>query len=75
MTCCVSTSKRDVKWLPSAAVARSVLLKQCNSQMNATASVLGVLIKTGSMEVCRFSSFYHKTALFLVIYISFCLIN
>ena len=69
MTCCVSTSKRDVKWLPSAAVAGSVLLKQRNSQMNATASVLGVLIKTGSMEVCRFSSFYNKTALFLVIYI------
>ena len=69
MTCCVPTCKRDVKWLPSAAVARSVLLKQCNSQMNATASVLGVLIKTGSMEVCRFSSFCRKTALFLIIYI------
>ena len=54
MTCCVSTSEPDVKWLPSAAVAKSVLLKQHNSQMNATASVLGVLIKTGCMEVCHF---------------------
>ena len=32
----VSTGKRDVKWLPSAAVAGSVLLRQRNSQMNAT---------------------------------------
>ena len=65
MTCCVSTSKRDMKWLPSAAVAGSVLLKQRNSQMNATASVLGVLIKTGSMEVC-FPHFTTKKAIFLV---------
>jgi hypothetical protein len=48
MTCCTNEA---VKWLPSAAVAGSVLLKQRNPQMNATASVLGVLIKTGSTEV------------------------
>lgn len=53
MTCCISTGSTNeaVKWLPSAAVAGSVLLKQRNPQMNATASVLGVLIKTGSTEV------------------------
>lgn len=53
MTCCIATGSRNeaVEWLPSAAVAGSVLLKQRNPQMNATASVLGVLIKTGSTEV------------------------
>ena len=53
MTCCISSGSTSeaVKWLPSAAVAGSVLLKQRNPQMNATASVLGVLIKSGSTEV------------------------
>ena len=53
MTCCIATGSRNeaVEWLPSAAVAGSVLLKQRNPQMNATANVLGVLIKTGSTEV------------------------
>ena len=45
------STNEAVKWLPSAAVAGSVLLKQQNPQMNATASVLGVLVKTGSTEV------------------------
>ena len=56
MTCCISGRSRDqaVKWLPSAVVAGSVLLKQRNQEMNVTASVLGVLLKTGSIEV----SFY-----------------
>ena len=52
MTCCGSgVAREDVRWLPSAAVAGSVLLKQRNPALNATASVLGVLAKTGSMEV------------------------
>ena len=53
MTCCISGRSRDqaVKWLPSAVVAGSVLLKQRNQEMNATASVLRVLLKTGSIEV------------------------
>ena len=53
MTCCISTGSTNeaVKWLPSAAIAGSVLLKQRNPQMNATASVLGVLIRTGSTKV------------------------
>ncbi|XP_074619605.1 uncharacterized protein LOC141878531 [Acropora palmata] len=52
MTRCISGRSRDqaVKWLPSAVVAGSVLLKQRNQEMNATASVLGVLLKTGSIE-------------------------
>lgn len=52
MTCCGSgVAREDVRWLPSTAVAGSVLLKQRNPALNATASVLGVLVKTGSMEV------------------------
>lgn len=52
MTCCGSgVPREDVRWLPSTAVAGSVLLKQRNPALNATASVLGVLVKTGSMEV------------------------
>ena len=50
MTCC-SVQSRDESWFPSMAVAGSVLLKQRNSQMNALASVLGILIKTRSIEV------------------------
>ena len=34
-----------MKWLPSVVVAGSVLLKQRNQEMNATASVLGGPIK------------------------------
>ena len=51
MTCSSVQLPREKLWLPSVAIAGSVLLKQRNSQMNATASVLGVLVKTGSMEV------------------------
>ena len=43
-----------MKRLPSAVVAGSVLLKQRNQEMNATASVLGVLLKTGSIEVFHY---------------------
>ena len=53
MMCCISagSTHEGMKWLPSAAVAGAVLLKQGNPQMNATTNVLGVLIKTGSTEV------------------------
>ena len=59
MTCCISGRSRDqaVKWLPSAVVAGSVLLKQRNQEMNATASELGVLLKTGSIEVFLYKMF------------------
>lgn len=46
-----------MKWLPSAVVAGSVLLKQRNQEMNATASELGVLLKTGSIEVFLYKMF------------------
>ena len=61
MTCCISGHSRDqeVKWLPSAVVAGSVLLKQRYQEMNATASVLGVLLKTGSIEVFLYKMCFH----------------
>ena len=61
MTCCISGRSRDqaVKWLPSAVVAGSVLLKQRKQEMNATASVLGVLLKTGSIEVFLYKMCFH----------------
>ena len=35
----------------SMALARSVLLKQSNSQMNATAVILGIMLKTACLQV------------------------
>lgn len=49
LTCC--STKMSQEPMPSVAVSGSILLKQRNNHMNATASVLGILIKTGSMEV------------------------
>lgn len=49
LTCC--STKQTQESLPSLAVAGSILLKQRNNHMNATAAVLGILIKTGSIEV------------------------
>jgi hypothetical protein len=61
MTVGVSKVTKDAKWLPSVALAGSVLLKQRNSQMNATAATLGIMLKTGSMQVINmFSSFYNN---------------
>jgi len=56
LTCSSSkNTSSTANWFPSIAIAGSVLLKQRNSHMNASASVLGILIKTGSMELifCR----------------------
>jgi len=53
MTCSSVQVTREERWLPSVAIAGSVLLKQRNPQMNAIASVLGV-VKTGSMGVWLF---------------------
>ena len=35
-------------------MAGSVLLKQRSEKMDATSSVLGIMLKTKSIEVCRF---------------------
>lgn len=50
LMCCASKNKQD-EWFPSVAVAGSVVLKQRNSHMSATASVLGVLMKSRAIEV------------------------
>ncbi len=52
LTC--STSKRNMHhstWFPSIALSGSILLKQRNNHMSATASVIGLLLKTKSIEV------------------------
>lgn len=51
LTSCVTKSTRDVAWLPSIAVSGSVLLKQRNGEMSATAYMLGILMKSRSTEV------------------------
>ena len=52
MTCATTTRKENApQWLPSIAVAGSILLKQRNSHMNGSAIVLGILIKSRSLEV------------------------
>ena len=43
--------KENPEWLPSVVVAGSVLLKQRNSHMNACATVIGILLKSRSLEV------------------------
>ncbi|KAK3754574.1 hypothetical protein QZH41_017326, partial [Actinostola sp. cb2023] len=52
LTCASSknTSNTTLNWFPSIAVAGSVLLKQRNKAMSATANVLGILLKTKSIE-------------------------
>jgi len=54
--------KIRVLWLPSIAVSGSVLLKQRHPEMNATANVIGILLKTKSLEV----SVYIVTSFFLI---------
>lgn len=54
---CSTSKQATTNCSPSVAVAGSVLLKQRNNHMNDTASVLGLLIKTGSMEVKYFLRF------------------
>ena len=51
LSCCSSKKSTSSTWLPSIAVAGSVLLKQRNPQVNATATVLEILLKSRSIEV------------------------
>jgi hypothetical protein len=51
LTSCITKSTKNACWLPSVAIAGSVLLKQRNGEMNATANVLGILLKSRSTEV------------------------
>ena len=51
MTVALSNGTKDASWLPSVAVAGSILLKQRSRHMNATAAFLAILFKTTSTEV------------------------
>ena len=60
LTCSNCKLMKTCSFLPSVALAGSVLLKQRNSQMNAMASAIGVLIKTASVEVNIICYMYHS---------------
>lgn len=51
MTVSLSRNNKQSHWLPSVALAGSILLKQRNSHMSATGAVIGIVLKTGSIEV------------------------
>ena len=56
LTTCINKRTKDSTWFGSLALAGSILLKQKNAEMSATASLMGVLLKSKSIEVCL--SFY-----------------
>ena len=56
LTTCINKRTKDSTWFGSLALAGSILLKQKNAEMSATASLMAVLLKSKSIEVC--SSFY-----------------
>jgi len=51
MTSAVNKRTEECSWCPSIAIAGSVLLKQRSEKMDATATVLGVLLKSKSIEI------------------------
>ena len=50
MTSAVNKRTQEYSWFSSVAIAGSVLLKQRSEKMDATASVLGILLKSKSVE-------------------------
>ena len=52
MTSSAKKTKANSLWLPSMSLAGSNLLKQSVGKMNGTASIMEILMKTGSKEVC-----------------------
>jgi hypothetical protein len=54
VTSSATKSTRNTSWLASVALAGSVLMKQRNSEMSATAYVLGILLKSRSTEVSQY---------------------
>ena len=51
MTIALSNGTKDSSWLPSIALAGSILLKQRSRHMNGTATFLAIAFKTTSTEV------------------------
>ena len=65
MTCATTTLKEIApEWLPSITVAGSILLKQRNSHKNGCATVLGILIKSRSLEVRQVIDYFASTRAF-----------
>ena len=65
MTCATATQNEIApEWLPSIAVAGLILLKQQNSHMNGCATVLGILIKSRSLEVRQVIDYFTSTRAF-----------
>ena len=52
LTSCINKKTKTSSWFGSLALAGSILLKQRNAEMSAGASVIGVLLKSKSIEVC-----------------------
>lgn len=52
MTSASNKRTKVSSWFWSVAVAGSVLLNQRNKQMDATSALLGIMMKTKSIEVC-----------------------
>ena len=61
MTCASTKKQNNPDWLPSVSVAGSILLKQRNPHMNGCAAILGILLKSNSLEV-RLNCFNNKTS-------------
>ena len=64
LTTSINKRTKDSTWFASLALAGSILLKQKNAEMSATASLMGVLLKSMSIEVCL--SFYKFFSLHFV---------
>lgn len=64
LTSCVNKRTKSNTWFGSLALAGSILLKQRNAEMSSTASVMGVLLKSKSIEVCFFIIFFLLLVIF-----------
>ena len=69
LTSCTNKRTKSNTWFGSLALAGSILLKQRNAEMSSTASVMGVLLKSKSIEVCFFykCTFYCKLSSYICI--------
>ena len=61
MTCAGTKKQNNPDWLPSMSVAGSILLQQRNPHMNGCAAVLGILLKSNSLEG-TLDCFHDKTS-------------
>lgn len=67
MMCCISNRKQNsTKWVPSVAIAVSILVKQRNTQMNATACIYSGKIKL--YTVCIYLSRQTITLLYFFVF-------